>query len=147
MRPATPGWSVASFNEQRERIYKACLRRPQDKWISASTHQILKVDKEALAGFSHTHRVGVLNTTSLSQGWIPEAASGSGKGQWNPHQGEGVRSLRQLQSSSRVSWWSRLFDDLPQHPRLGASDATLPPWSHLPDEEGCGRPVLSQASH
>lgn len=108
MRQATPGRSLASFNEQRELIYKACLRQPQDEWIPASAHQILKVDKEAFTGFSHMRRVGVLNTISLSQGCVLEAASGSGKGQRNPHQrtGEGVRSLRVPESSPRVSRWS-----------------------------------------
>ena len=56
----------------------------EDEWIPASARHILKVYKEALSRFSHIYCVGVLNTTSLPQGYILRATSGSGKDKWNP---------------------------------------------------------------
>lgn len=45
----------------------------------------LKVYIEAFTGLGHGDCVHVLNTTSLSQGYVLEAASGNRKGKWNPH--------------------------------------------------------------
>lgn len=43
------------------------------------------VSLEAVTGFGHIHRAGVLNITSLSQGCDLGGASGSRKGKENPY--------------------------------------------------------------
>ena len=52
-------------------------KREQDEWIQALTLQIIKVYKEGLIGLSYICYVGFFNTTSLSQGYVLGAASGS----------------------------------------------------------------------
>lgn len=55
--------------------------------ISRSLHLPTKSQKcyEALTGFCHVYGPDSLNTTSVSQGYIPEAVSGRGEGRQNPH--------------------------------------------------------------
>ena len=79
------------FNKLRELTDEACLGRQQSEWIPAPARCALRVYKDALTGFSHEFRAGVLNT-SLSQGYVLRAVSGSGKGRWNPHSKNRSRS-------------------------------------------------------
>lgn len=74
-----------SFNKQREFTHEVCFGWQQDEWIFVPAHQILKFYKEALTELIQVYCAGVLNTTSLSQGYVLRAASGSGKGRWNPY--------------------------------------------------------------
>ena len=77
------------------------------KWMDpAPTCQILKVYQEALTEFSHIHRAGVPNITSLSQDYVLAAPSGIQKGKWHPYfkNRGGGRSIPSPRSSSQVHW-------------------------------------------
>ena len=75
---------------------------------------MIKVYTEDLTGLNHIYHAGVLNTMSLSQGYVLGTASGSGKDKCNSHskdggEGEGLSiALVQLM----VNWQPLLFDDL-----------------------------------
>ena len=60
-------------------MYNACLGQQMP------TCQVLKVYIEALTEFNHIHHLDDLSTTSLYQGYVLGANSGSREGKWNPH--------------------------------------------------------------
>ena len=105
------------FNKQGNFYTRLVLGSNKDEWIPVPSLQVVKVDKEPLTGFRHIYRVGVLNPTSLSQGRVHGAASGSGKGKLYSHipwTREGAGSLRVPRPSSRAKRQSLLFDEFLQ---------------------------------
>lgn len=106
------------FNKQRELTCEVCFGHQQEEWIPTPAGQILRVDKEALTGFSHVYCAGILNTTSLFQGCVlGAAASGSEKGKWNPHSKD--RESGKEPQSAWVQLIGQLavsfLDDIPQY--------------------------------
>lgn len=70
----------------------------------------------ALTSFSHMYCPDSLNTTSLSQGYVLEAASWNGEGKWNPHsqdrRGGEESPLAGIQVTGELE--VPFLDDLPQ---------------------------------
>lgn len=83
------------------------------RWGDLHTHQPnLKSFIEFLTGFSRVYCPDDINTASLFQGYVFEAASGSRGDRQNPYYNDGmeVRNLWLLESSLYVNWQSLLKD-------------------------------------
>lgn len=101
---------------------------------SRTTRQILKGHKEALTGFSHVHRAGVLNSSKAVN---LERPLGTGKASRSP-----IPRTREGGTNSWVNWPSRLFDDLPQ---LTYHEQNEPRNERLPATPICHQPSTIEA--
>lgn len=63
----TPDWEVAGVT-RRELTYEACLGYHKTRGSPHPPTRILKVDRDALMGFSHVFPVQTVSTTRSSQG-------------------------------------------------------------------------------
>ena len=109
----TLGRQVAVIKFQREPPYEPCLGWHQDEWIPIPACQILKVYKEALTRSGHVQVFSTphhyLKAMFLEQPLGEEEVSRT----HIPRTGWGLSCLQVSLSSSEVSEWSHLPNDMP----------------------------------